>query len=136
MTQAPESLSRTAARPVARLNPALWGAALAGSAVGLGAFGAHALRAVLSPDSLAVFETGVRYQMYHGLALLVLGLYPQQRRGPLWLLTGTLIFSLSLYALALSGIRGLGAVTPIGGVIQLVGWGLVVLDARGGASGK
>ncbi|WP_293912215.1 DUF423 domain-containing protein [Deinococcus sp.] len=119
-----------AARPAARLNSALWGAALAGSAVGFGAFGAHALRAVLSPEYLAVFETGVRYQMYHGLALLVLGLYPQQRRGPLWLLIGTLIFSLSLYALALSGVRVLGAVTPIGGVIQLVGWGLVLLDSR------
>ena len=96
----------------------------------LGAFGAHALKSALSPENLAVFETGVRYQMYHGLGLLVLGAYPQQRRGPIWLLSGTLIFSGSLYALALSDVKVLGAITPIGGVLQLVGWGLVALDAR------
>jgi uncharacterized membrane protein YgdD (TMEM256/DUF423 family) len=138
MTQAPESLSQTAKSQTAarRLNPALWGALLAGTAVGLGAFGAHALSAALTPESLGVFETGVRYQMYHGLALLVLGLYPQQRRGSLWLLIGTSIFSLSLYLLALSGVRVLGAVTPIGGVIQLVGWVFVALDARTAGRGK
>lgn len=113
-----------------RLNVAVSGAVLAGSAVALGAFGAHALKSSLSAEYLAIFETGVRYQMYHGLALLVLGAYPAQRRGPIWLLIGTLIFSVSLYALALSGVKVLGAVTPIGGVLQLIGWGLVVLDAR------
>ncbi|AWN23418.1 DUF423 domain-containing protein [Deinococcus irradiatisoli] len=118
-----------AGRP-ARLDPTFSGALLAGTAVALGAFGAHALKSTLSADALAVFETGVRYQMYHGLALLALGAFPQQRRGPLWLLIGTLIFSLSLYALALSGIKVLGAITPIGGVLQLLGWLLVALDAR------
>ncbi len=113
-----------------RFNPLLVGALLAGTAVALGAFGAHALRSVLSAEALTVFETSVRYQMYHGLALLALGASTQQRRGPLWLLIGTLIFSLSLYALALSGVKVLGAVTPIGGAAQLVGWVLVALDAR------
>ena len=111
-------------------NAAMSGALLAGTAVTLGAFGAHALKSTLSPENLAVFETGVRYQMYHGLGLLVLGAYPLQRRAPIWLLSGTLIFSGSLYALALSDVKVLGAVTPIGGVLQLVGWGLVALDAR------
>ena len=118
------------------LNPALSGALLAGTAVALGAFGAHALKSVLSADNLAIFETGVRYQMYHGLGLLALGAYPQQRRGPIWLLAGTVIFSGSLYALALSDVKVLGAVTPIGGVLQLIGWGLVALDARRGREQK
>ncbi len=113
-----------------RLNAAMSGALLAGTAVAFGAFGAHALKSAISPENLAVFETGVRYQMYHGLGLLVLGAYPQQRRGPIWLLSGTLIFSGSLYALALSDVKVLGAITPIGGVLQLVGWGLVALDFR------
>ncbi|WP_420597502.1 DUF423 domain-containing protein [Deinococcus sp.] len=122
--------SATASQAAPRFNPALSGALLTGTAVALGAFGAHALKATLSPENLAIFETGVRYQMYHGLGLLVLGAYPQQRRGPKWLLAGTLIFSGSLYVLALSDIKVLGAITPIGGVLQLIGWGLVALDSR------
>ncbi|WP_161882714.1 DUF423 domain-containing protein [Deinococcus alpinitundrae] len=128
MTDLSSTVQRVETTP--GFNPALGGALLAAAAVALGAFGAHALKSAISPENLAVFETGVRYQMYHGLGLLVLGAYPQQRRGPIWLLSGTLIFSGSLYALALSDVKVLGAITPIGGVLQLVGWGLVALDAR------
>ena len=109
---------------------ALWGALLAGSGVALGAFGAHALKGSLSADALGIFETGVRYQLYHGLGLLALAALPGQRRAPVWLLAGTLIFSGSLYALSLSGVKVLGAVTPIGGVLLLLGWGLAALDTR------
>jgi uncharacterized membrane protein YgdD (TMEM256/DUF423 family) len=96
--------------------------------VGLGAFGAHGLKGRLPPEMLAVFETGVRYQMYHALALLVLGAMMSRLEGRAvvvagWSFTaGILIFSGSLYALALSGVTMLGAITPIGGVAFLIGW--------------
>jgi len=96
--------------------------------VGLGAFGAHGLRGRLTPDMLAVFETGVRYQMYHALALLAVGamLSRVDSRAVVvagWSFTaGILIFSGSLYALALSGVTTLGAITPIGGLAFLAGW--------------
>lgn len=109
----------------------VYGATLGGLGVALGAFGAHALKDQLSPDALAIFETGTKYQMYHALALLALGAQPAQKRAPAFLLAGTVVFSGSLYALALSGVKPLGAITPIGGVIQLVGWGLVLADALG-----
>ncbi|GGJ17913.1 DUF423 domain-containing protein [Deinococcus roseus] len=109
----------------------LFYAALMGAlAVAFGAFGAHALKSMLSPDVLATFETGVRYQMYHALALLALGAARFQSKGILFLFIGTLIFSGSLYVLALTGIKVLGAITPIGGVLQIVGWVMVALDAR------
>lgn len=104
------------------------GCLLAFTAVAAGAFGAHALRARLAPDLLAIFETGARYNMYHALAMLGAAWGASQWPGSLssaagWLfLTGTLIFSGSLYILALSGIRWLGAITPIGGVALLAGW--------------
>jgi uncharacterized membrane protein YgdD (TMEM256/DUF423 family) len=98
-------------------------------AVGLGAFGAHALKARLSPEMLAIFETGVKYQVYHALALLLLA----SLRGPskaAWCFTaGIAIFSGSLYILALTGEKKWGAVTPIGGVLFLAGW-LILLFAR------
>ncbi len=100
--------------------------------VAAGAFGAHALKARVAPDLLAVFETGVRYQLIHAVALLLVGLAathrPEGRWGiPTLLFTaGTVLFSGSLYALALSGIRGLGAVTPLGGVCFLMGWLTVI----------
>jgi len=97
--------------------------------VGLGAFGAHALKAHLSPEFLSIFETGVRYQMYHSLALLGLGmlshLFPELTRLKTvgFLMTaGTVIFSGSLYILCLSGVKAWGAVTPIGGVLLLSAW--------------
>jgi len=111
------------------------GAALAGLAVAAGAFGAHALRARLAPGDLLVFETAARYQMYHGLALIAAGWVAERWPGPLapaagWcFLLGVVLFSGSLYALALSGLRGLGAVTPIGGVAFLAGWGCLAVAA-------
>ena len=106
----------------------LLGAGFAFLAVAGGAFGAHSLKAILAPDMLAVFETGVRYQMYHALALLAVGWAAQQYPQASfhiagWLfVSGILLFSGSLYALAFSGVRGLGAVTPLGGVLFLAGW--------------
>jgi uncharacterized membrane protein YgdD (TMEM256/DUF423 family) len=96
--------------------------------VAAGAFGAHALRARLAPDLLAVFHTGAQYQMYHALALVLAGFACARWPGGAttaagWLfVAGTLLFTGSLYALALSGIRVLGAVTPFGGVAFLAGW--------------
>ena len=104
--------------------------------VAAGAFGAHALRARLAPDLLAAFETGARYQMYHALALLAVAWAAGRWSGPLvvwsgWLfLVGTLLFSGSLYALALTGARWLGAVTPLGGLCFLSGWLCLALAAR------
>lgn len=96
--------------------------------VGLGAFGAHALRERLQPDLLAVYRTGVEYQFYHAFALLAVGLLAMQKTGRACdvagacFAAGIVLFSGSLYALALSGVRALGAITPIGGVLFLVGW--------------
>jgi uncharacterized membrane protein YgdD (TMEM256/DUF423 family) len=104
-------------------------------AVAAGAFGAHALRARLPADLLEVFETGARYQMYHALALLAAGWLAAQWPSAAataagWLFTaGIVIFSGSLYLLALSGVRWLGAITPIGGVALLAGWVALALAA-------
>lgn len=104
------------------------GAVSAFVAVAAGAFGAHALKARVPADLLAVFEVGVRYQMYHALALVGCAWAVTRWPGPLvtaaavLFIAGTLIFSGSLYALALTGLRGLGAITPIGGLAFLAGW--------------
>lgn len=111
------------------------GAASAFLSVAAGAFGAHALRARLTPDLLTIFETGARYHMYHSLGLIAIGLLMQVRPSPLlngagWaMLVGILLFSGSLYALALSGVRALGAITPLGGLGFLAGWLLLALAA-------
>lgn len=103
--------------------------------VAAGAFGAHALRSRLPADLLAVFETAARYQMYHAIALLAVALLATRAQGQAvraagWLFTtGILVFSGSLYALAFSGIRMLGAVTPIGGVCFLGGWFALAMAA-------
>jgi uncharacterized membrane protein YgdD (TMEM256/DUF423 family) len=110
----------------------LIGALAAFLGVAFGAFGAHALRARLSPESLAVFETGVRYQMYHAFALLIIALALVHLdgwavRAAGWLFTiGIVLFSGSLYAVAFTGIGTFGAITPIGGVAFLAGWLLLV----------
>jgi uncharacterized membrane protein YgdD (TMEM256/DUF423 family) len=97
-------------------------------AVAAGAFGAHALRARLPADLLAVFETAARYQMYHALGVLAVAWAVTQWPTTLvrlaaWLfLAGTVLFSGSLYALALTGARWWGAVTPLGGLLFLGGW--------------
>ena len=115
------------------------GALSAFIAVGAGAFGAHGLRARLDPAMLAVFETAARYQMYHALGLIAAAWGAARWPGPWigwagWLfVAGTLLFSGSLYALALSGIRWLGAITPLGGVAFLAGWICLALAARHGA---
>ncbi len=119
------------------------GAVSAGLAVAAGAFGAHALKARLGADALAVWETGARYQMYHALALLAVAAaahaWPGARAvgaaGALFV-AGTVLFSGSLYALTLTGVRSLGAVTPLGGVAFIAGWACLAWAAlRAGARG-
>ena len=111
------------------------GAVSALLAVALGAFGAHALRGRLSAEMLSVFEVGVRYHMYHALALLAVGWASTRWPvGPVtaagWLfVAGTVIFSGSLYLLCLTGARWLGAITPLGGLALLLGWGALALGA-------
>ena len=110
----------------------------------LGAFGAHALRGQVTPDLLNAFETGVHYQFYHVIALLVVALVGGSiweskwcsRAAYAWCV-GIVLFSGSLYALTLTGITALGAITPLGGVSLVVGWGLLFVSAsqlRGSAS--
>jgi uncharacterized membrane protein YgdD (TMEM256/DUF423 family) len=90
-------------------------------AVAAGAFGAHALKASLAPDMLAVFETGARYHMYHALAM-GLAAMAGSRWSPALFLAGIALFCGSLYLLALTGISSLGAITPLGGAFFLAGW--------------
>ena len=107
------------------------GCFMAGLGVAAGAFGAHALKQRLALDLLAVFETGVRYQMYHALGLLAVAFASDRWRGvnfnPAgWLfLIGIILFSGSLYALCLTGLRVLGAITPLGGLCFLAAWALL-----------
>lgn len=119
------------------------GAALGGIAVAIGAFGAHGLAGRVTPEMLAIFETGVRYHFYHAIALVLVGLFAM-RAGPpsmppagstaaAWcFVAGIVIFSGSLYLLVLSGQRWLGAVTPIGGLAFIAGW---ILFARAALRG-
>ncbi len=107
-------------------------------AVALGAFGAHALAGRLGADRMGWFQTGVQYQMTHSLAALVAGGLVEARLASpvaLWgggaFLGGIVLFSGSLYALALTGRRSLGAVTPVGGVFFLAGWALLALGLLG-----
>jgi uncharacterized membrane protein YgdD (TMEM256/DUF423 family) len=111
--------------------------ALSGAiSVAAGAFGAHALRERVEPRLLEVFETAARYQMYHALALLVVAWASTRFTSGLltasgWLfVAGTLLFSGSLYAMTFTGIRALGAITPIGGVCFIAGWVCLALAAR------
>ncbi|NLD70802.1 MAG: DUF423 domain-containing protein [Limnobacter sp.] len=114
--------------PPARLFFGL-GACLALLSVGAGAFGAHALRARLDPAMLEVFETGARYQMYHALGLMAVAWAANLRpsgsvRLAGWLFVlGIVLFSGSLYLLALGGLGAFGIVTPFGGVAMMAGWG-------------
>jgi uncharacterized membrane protein YgdD (TMEM256/DUF423 family) len=113
----------------------LLGAIAAFLAVAFGAFGAHGLRGRLSPEMMAVFESAVRYHMYHALALLLVGLILGRMDGRLihtagWcFVAGILLFSGSLYALALSGVTMLGAITPLGGLAFLAGWACLAFAA-------
>jgi uncharacterized membrane protein YgdD (TMEM256/DUF423 family) len=106
----------------------LIGAVVCGLSVVAGAFGSHALKAMLDAKDLAIFETAVRYQFFHGLALIGLGLFEKAygvngRVAMVAFIAGVILFSGSLYVLVLSGVRTFGAVTPLGGVAFLVGWG-------------
>jgi uncharacterized membrane protein YgdD (TMEM256/DUF423 family) len=111
------------------------GALSGGLAVAAGAFGAHGLRGRLSPELMTVFETAARYQMYHALALIAVGviagrLYGRGAEVAGWFFVGgTVLFSGSLYLLALGGPRWLGAVTPLGGLCFLVGWAALAWSA-------
>jgi len=105
-------------------------------AVSLGAFAAHLLRDRLSSDLLNTFQTGVQYHMYHALALFGIGLlminFPASnllRIGAYLLLAGIILFSGSLYLLSITGVRWLGAITPLGGLCFLAAWALIVLFA-------
>jgi uncharacterized membrane protein YgdD (TMEM256/DUF423 family) len=97
-------------------------------AVMAGAFAAHGLKVRLSPDALSIFETGARYQMYHALAMALAALIPA-RRVAIAFLAGIILFSGSLYLLALTGITLLGAITPIGGLCFIAGWALLAWRA-------
>ena len=113
----------------------LLGALAAFLAVALGAFGAHGLRGRLSPEMLSVFQTGVQYHMAHALALILVSAIMGRMSG--WLIqtagwsfvAGIVLFSGSLYALAISGVTILGAVTPIGGLAFLIGWACLAFAA-------
>ena len=105
-------------------------------AVALGAFGAHGLKQRLAPDLLAVYQTGVQYHIYHTLALLAVGALLTSApasaalRWSGWLfIAGIVVFSGSLYVLSLTGVRWLGAITPIGGAAFLAGWAALALAA-------
>ena len=109
------------------------GALLAATAVGAGAFGAHALKAIVSPPMLVVYETAVRYQMYHALGLFVVAWLCRDSNDRWaikagWLFfAGILLFSGSLYIVALAGIPLMGAMTPLGGLAFIAGWLCIVL---------
>jgi len=113
----------------------LLGAVAAFLAVILGAFGAHALRGRLSPEMLAVFQTGVQYHVYHALALILVSAIMGRMSG--WLIqtagwcfvAGIVLFSGSLYLLAATGVTILGAITPIGGLAFLIGWACLAFAA-------
>ena len=113
----------------------LVGAVAAFLAVTLGAFGAHGLRARLSPEMMAVFQTGVQYHMYHALALILVSGIMGRMSG--WLIqtagwcfaAGIVFFSGSLYLLAITGVTILGAITPIGGLLFLAGWACLAFAA-------
>lgn len=113
------------------------GAILAGLSVAFGAFATHALRAKLDDRALSIFETGARYQMYHAIALILVALFmsraelgaPLLTTSGIAFISGIILFSGSLYALSLSGVKILGAVAPLGGAGFLIGWACLVIAA-------
>lgn len=112
-----------------------WGSVLMALSVAIGAFGAHMLEGVITADELATYETGVQYHMIHGIAVLIAGILAGalgESRKLFWagtlFIAGVIIFSGSLYVLSVSGIKWLGAITPIGGVSFIAGW-IMLLSA-------
>lgn len=114
------------------------GAALAGLAVALGAFGSHGLKGRIGAEQLGWWQTGVEYQMWHALAVLAVGLSGRRRlRLPAVLLgSGALLFAATLYAMALGAPRWLGAITPLGGLAMIGGWMLLAWRAIRPESGE
>jgi uncharacterized membrane protein YgdD (TMEM256/DUF423 family) len=116
----------------------LWGALFALSGVMIGAFGAHALKVLLTADQLTIYRTGVDYQFVHALALLLLGALAQHKTPKAWQIAATLfiagvfIFSGSLYLLVLTDTSWLGAITPIGGMSFIAGWAALLWGLRHG----
>ncbi len=110
---------------------------LGGLSVAFGAFASHALKEKLTERALEIWETGTKYQMYHSLALILVALLlthvekpdPFLNTAGIAFITGTVLFSGSLYALSLSGIKWLGAITPLGGVAFIIGWGCLAISA-------
>jgi len=102
-------------------------------AVALGAFGAHGLKAIISPEMLEVYKTGVQYQFYHAFALLIVGILMSfsQSKALTWsaylFITGIILFSGSLYLLAISGVKALGMITPFGGITWIAAWLLMIV---------
>ncbi len=131
-------MARTTAGPSGPLRTFfVLGALCALTGVAAGAVGAHGLRGRVAPESLTVFETAVRYQMYHAFALLAVAWASERWPGRRtlaagWLFfTGTLLFSGSLYLIVLTGLRGLGLLTPLGGVAFLAGWLCLAVAPQG-----
>lgn len=113
-----------------------WGALLAMLAVGIGAFGAHLLKPILSEDYMKVYETGVQYHMIHALGVIIIAIIVGQwgestrlRWAGRLLIAGTVLFSGSLYVLSISEIKVLGAITPFGGVCFIAGWLFLAMEA-------
>lgn len=114
----------------------IFGTLYGATSVILGAFGAHAFKKILSPEKLASFETGVKYQMYHALLLVIIGLFLQFQsgleKGAAWsIIIGTFIFSVSIYFLSFAdhwgvNLKWLGPITPLGGLLMIVGWFLLM----------
>jgi len=119
----------------------IWGALAGFLGVAAGAFAAHGLRDRISPDMLEVFRTGAHYQMIHALALVACGWAVERfpgravRFAGIAFAAGIVLFSGSLYVLAFTGLRGLGAITPLGGLAFLAGWGSLVGAAAGSRAG-
>lgn len=123
------------------MKPSIWiviGAILGFLSVALGAFGAHGLRSKVTPELLSSFETGARYQMYHSLALILVGILANHSSSPLleWsgrlFLAGVVLFSGSLYMLVFTGMNSFGAITPSGGLCFMAGWISLALAAYRG----
>ena len=118
------------------MNLAMTGAVLMALSVALGAFGAHGLKSHVEAQALSWWDTGVTYQAWHGIGLLALAAIKTDRnvlwidRGGRCISAGVLIFSGSLYVMTLTGIRALGAVTPIGGLLMIFGWIFVGVGVR------
>lgn len=117
----------------------MFGAIFGALSVAAGAFASHALKEKLTEKAIAIFEVGVRYQMYHALALLLVGLLLSRWEQPTLVLAisgwafilGVVIFSGSLYVLSFTGIKWLGAITPLGGAAFIVGWSCLAIAAWG-----